>query len=89
MIVERSGVHHTDIAQVAWSGEKQIVKLPAGFHLDGTAVHVRREGGAVILEPITDQWTWLQSCVQPFDDDAVAAMEEVVPQQSRPELDGL
>ncbi len=30
----------------------QAVKLPAEFHFDGAIVSIRREGNAVILEPV-------------------------------------
>jgi virulence-associated protein VagC len=30
----------------------QAVKLPAEFHFDGNVVSIRREGNAVILEPV-------------------------------------
>jgi virulence-associated protein VagC len=30
----------------------QAVKLPAGFQFDGNTVSIRREGDAVILEPV-------------------------------------
>ena len=30
----------------------QAVKLPAEFHFDGEVVSIRREGNAVILEPV-------------------------------------
>jgi antitoxin VapB len=33
-------------------GDSQAVDLPAGFEFSGDEVAIRREGGAVILEPI-------------------------------------
>ena len=35
----------------------QAVKLPAEFHFDGAIVSIRREGNAVILEPV-DMPNW-------------------------------
>jgi virulence-associated protein VagC len=35
----------------------QVVKLPAGFHFEGDTVSIRREGDAVILEPVKPT-TW-------------------------------
>jgi virulence-associated protein VagC len=38
--------------QVLQNGDTQIVQLPAGFQLSAKEVAIRREGEAVILEPI-------------------------------------
>jgi len=79
-----------DKAKIFWSGRSQAVRLPKEFRFDGTEVKIRREGDAVILEPIndnTDDWSWLDKITGPFDDDFIAAVEEEVPQQERPELD--
>ena len=77
-----------DIAKVFWSGRSQAVRLPKEFRFDAKEVRIRREGDAVILEPLEeDGWAWLKT-IPPFvDDDVAAATEEEVPQQERPELD--
>jgi antitoxin VapB len=41
----------------------------------------------VILEPIADDWAWLDALIGEFDDDFIAAVNEQPPQQERPELD--
>ena len=41
-------------AEVFEFGDCQAIKLPAEIHIDGEVVSVRREGSAVILEPVTD-----------------------------------
>ena len=79
----------SDIAKVFWSGRSQAVRLPKAYRFDTEAVRIRREGDAVILEPCDWSWDLLAGKLQPFDDDAVAAMEEEVPPQERPELDDL
>ncbi|GJD56171.1 antitoxin [Methylobacterium dankookense] len=79
----------SDIAKVFWSGRSQAVRLPKAYRFDTEAVRIRREGDAVILEPVAESWDLIAGKLQPFDDDAVAAMEEEVPQQERPELDDL
>ena len=38
-------------------GDVQAVKLPKEFHFDGDTVLIRREGEAVILEPVKSS-TW-------------------------------
>lgn len=49
----------TEIIDIAGG---QAVKLPAEFHFDGDVVSIRREGDAVILEPVESaeplQATW-------------------------------
>ena len=42
-------------AKVFWSGRSQAVRLPKDFRFVGDTVLVRRQGQAVILEPI-DEW---------------------------------
>ena len=39
-------------AELSYTGQSQAVKLPEEFRLDGDVVSIRREGEAVILEPI-------------------------------------
>jgi antitoxin VapB len=41
----------------------------------------------LILEPLSHDWSWLESIVGPVDDDFVAATEEQPSSQSGPELD--
>ena len=40
-------------AKLFKNGRSQAVRLPKDYRFDGTEVAVRREGSAVILEPIT------------------------------------
>lgn len=81
--------HIVDTARIVWSGDAQIVELPIGYTFDTGEVSVRRDGKAVILEPVRRDWDWLQARVEPFDDDVTAAIEQPVQQQERPELDDL
>ena len=39
-------------AQIVWANGAQLVRLPDGFQLEGPAVSVRRQGEALVLEPI-------------------------------------
>lgn len=79
-----------DIAKVFWSGRSQAVRLPKEFRFDADAVRIRREGDAVILEPIVeDEWASLPRLSDEDADAILAFVEEEVPQQERPELDGL
>ena len=46
-----------DTTEIIHDGQSQAVKLPEGYRFEGTAVSIRREGEAVILEPLkTRQW---------------------------------
>lgn len=76
-------------AKVFWSGRSQAVRLPKEFRFDADEVNIRREGDTVILEPIAKNWDWLNKLTGSFDDAFIAAVEEEVPQQERPELDDL
>lgn len=75
-------------AKVFWSGRSQAVRLPKAFRFDTTEVRIRKQGNQVILEPVADEWAWLDT-LTPFDDDFIAAVNEEMPQQERPELDEL
>lgn len=39
-------------AKLFWNGRSQAVRLPMEFRFEGDEVEIRREGNAVILEPI-------------------------------------
>lgn len=39
-------------AKLFWNGRSQAVRLPKEFRFEGDEVEIRREGQAVILEPI-------------------------------------
>lgn len=76
-------------AKIFWSGRSQAVRLPKEFRFESDHVRIRRHGNAVILEPIADDWAWLDKLTGPFDDDFVHAANEQPPMQERPELDEL
>lgn len=78
-------------AKLFWTGRSQAVRLPKEFRFEGDAVRIRRQGRAVVLEPIApekDAWAWLREFPgEPLDEDFVQAALEEVPPQERPELD--
>jgi antitoxin VapB len=74
-------------AKLFWSGRSQAVRLPKEFRFRGGEVRIRRHGNAVILEPVADDWAWLDAIVGMLDDDFVEAVKEQPKQQERPELD--
>jgi len=46
----------TKRAKLFWSGRSQAVRLPKEFRFEGTEVHIRRQGKAVVLEPAARRW---------------------------------
>jgi antitoxin VapB len=42
-------------AKVFWTGRSQAVRLPKEFRVASDTVLVRREGDAIVLEPV-DEW---------------------------------
>ena len=45
-------MHRDHRAKVFWTGRSQAVRLPKEFRFEGTEVRIRKEGDAVILEPV-------------------------------------
>ena len=39
-------------AKLFWNGRSQAVRLPKEFRFEGDEVEIRRDGNAVILEPV-------------------------------------
>ena len=76
-----------ETAKVFWSGRSQAVRLPKDFRFDTTEVRIRRRGLTVILEPIADDWEWLDSVIGPVDDEFVRAATEQPADQPKPALD--
>ncbi|ESJ13365.1 AbrB family transcriptional regulator [Cupriavidus sp. HPC(L)] len=76
-----------ETAKIFWSGRSQAVRLPKDFRFESAEVRIRRHGNAVILEPIADDWKWLDQVVGPVDEDFVQAVNEQPAEQDRPELD--
>lgn len=74
-------------AKIFWSGRSQAVRLPKEFRFDAGEVRIRRHGNAVILEPIANDWAWLDELSGEVDEDFVEAVSEKAPEQDRPELD--
>ncbi|WP_085776695.1 type II toxin-antitoxin system VapB family antitoxin [Rhizobium sp. NXC14] len=65
-----------ETAKIFWSGGYQAVRLPKAFRFDGNTVAIRREGPAIILEPISNDWEWLADVTGAVDPDFATATEE-------------
>lgn len=74
-------------AKLFWSGRSQAVRLPKEFRMEGAEVRIRRQGVAVILEPVASDWAWLDDIVGEFSDDFFAAGRSQPELSSRTELD--
>lgn len=54
-------------AKLFWNGRSQAVRLPYEFRFQGDEVEIRREGEAVILEPVRKRlwpdnyWSWVEA----------------------------
>jgi antitoxin VapB len=78
-----------ETAKLFWTGRSQAVRLPKEFRFRGKEVHIRRHGSAVILEPVENDWRWLDAIAGALDDDFVQDVNEQPDQQERPALDEL
>jgi antitoxin VapB len=78
-----------ETAKLFWSGRSQAVRLPKEFRIEGTEVRIRRQGAAIILEPIALDWGWLDALTGPLDNDFQQAAQEQPSIPNRPELDQL
>ena len=76
-----------DIAKVFWSGRSQAVRLPKAFRFDTDEVRIRRQGNAIVLEPVARDWVWLDALIGPIDADFDQAVSEQPAGQVRPALD--
>lgn len=82
-------MERVDRARVFWSGRSQAVRLPKEYRFEGDEVRIRRRGSAVILEPIPEDWSWLDELATAgrLDGDFVEAVTERPAAQERPGLD--
>ena len=74
-------------AKLFWSGRSQAVRLPKEFRMEGAEVRIRRQGAAVILEPVASDWAWLDAIAGEFSEDFFAAGRNQPALSSRMELD--
>jgi antitoxin VapB len=78
------------IAKLFWTGRSQAVRLPKQFRFEGTEVHIRRQGNAVVLEPIakdhSQDWAWLDEVAGKLGSDFMSDGREQPEMQERPEL---
>jgi antitoxin VapB len=77
-------------AKLFWTGRSQAVRLPKEFRFEGEEVRIRRQGNAVVLEPITEDnakdWAWLDEVVGKLGGDFMPEGRDQPEMQQRPEL---
>lgn len=76
-------------AKLFWSGRSQAVRLPKDFRLSGSEVRIRRQGRSIVLEPLGNDWSWLDELSGRLDEDFVETVDEGSEPQERPALDEL
>lgn len=78
-----------ETAKIFWSGRSQAVRLPKNYRFQTDTVRIRRHGNAVILEPVADDWAWLDEITERLSEEFVQNAMERTEQQKRPALDEL
>lgn len=78
-----------DTAKLFWSGRSQAVRLPKEFRFVGQEVRIRRQGSAVVLEPLAQGWDWLDAISGCLSEDFMADGREQPPLPDNPDLDRL
>jgi antitoxin VapB len=76
-------------AKVFWSGRSQAVRLPKGYRFQAEEVRIRRHGISVVLEPIAQDWVWLDELCGKLDPEIESFVNERPEEQERPGLDKL
>ncbi len=77
----------TKTAKLFWSGRSQAVRLPKEFRMNGDEVRIRKQGVALILEPVVSDWEWLDDLVGKFSEDFYAGGRDQPQLPSVPKLD--
>ena len=76
-------------AKLFWSGRSEAVRLPKEFRMKGAEVRIRRQGAALVLEPVASAWEWLDAIAGEFSGDFFAAGRNQPELPSRTQLDGV
>jgi antitoxin VapB len=78
-----------ETAKIFWTGRSQAVRLPKEFRFAEETVRIRRHGSSVILEPIAEDWRWLDALSGNLDGDFLDSARAKPAEQQRPDLDRL
>ncbi|MFA9488066.1 MULTISPECIES: antitoxin [unclassified Mannheimia] len=61
------------VAKLFWSGNSQALRLPKSFRFNADKVRIEKVGNKMIIEPIVEDWEWLDLL-----DTADPTMEEAI-----------
>ncbi len=70
-------------AKLFKNGKSQAVRLPKEFRFEGTQVHIRKIGEAVVLLPYHHPWSSLFDSLDKFSDDFMERRDQ--PEEQRRE----
>ncbi len=70
-------------AKLFKNGQSQAVRLPKEFRFEGSEVHIKRVGRAVVLLPLGHGWSSLADSLHLFSDDFMPSREQPATQQQR------
>ena len=70
-------------AKLFKNGQSQAVRLPKEFRFEGSEVHIKRVGQAVVLLPLGHGWSSLADSLHMFSDDFMPSREQPETQQQR------
>ncbi|WP_045213471.1 antitoxin [Desulfonatronovibrio magnus] len=73
--------------KVIWTEHLQAIVLPQEYQFDADQVKIRRQDNTLIIEPLPDNWDWLDGVIGPLDEDFEQALSEKPAAQDRAELD--
>lgn len=48
------------VAKLFWSGNSQALRLPKSFRFNADKVRIEKVGNKMIIEPIVEDWEWLE-----------------------------
>jgi len=63
-------------AKLFWTGHSQAIRLPKLFRFEGTEVRIEKQGNRLIIEPIVDDWGFLNE-LTPVNSDFIKATQEI------------
>ena len=78
-----------ETARIFWSGRSQAVRLPKQFRVEGQQVRISKQGNRIVLEPLPEDWSWLDAIAGTLDEDFVKAVQEQPQAVERPGLQKL
>ena len=74
-------------AKLFWAGLSQAVRLPKEFRMNGSEVRIRHHGPCIVLEPIPQDWSWLDAIAGKMSSDFMSDGRDQPAMQERPGID--